>query len=171
MAAVTATTTTKGTKGTKGERTRQALLDGAIRRFAANGYRATSLADVAKANLGVQVGTTSLDAVNQVIKPESQAKVYNNSNDVVTALKDHQIDALVTDLPTALYITAAQVPEATVIGQFPAPGGDKWGALLSKGSALTACVSKAVDELRASGELQKLNSQWMSQSTGAPELR
>jgi polar amino acid transport system substrate-binding protein len=133
--------------------------------------KAKTLADVAKANLGVQVGTTSLDAVNQVIKPDNQPKVYNNSNDVVTALKDHQIDALVTDLPTALYITAAQVPEATVIGQFPAPGGDKWGALLSKGSALTLCVSKAVDELRASGELQKLNSRWMSQSAGAPQLR
>jgi polar amino acid transport system substrate-binding protein len=133
--------------------------------------KAKTLADVAKANLGVQVGTTSLDAVNQVIKPDNQPKVYNNSNDVVTALKDHQIDALVTDLPTALYITAAQVPEATVIGQFPAPGGDRWGALLSKGSALTLCVSKAVDELRASGELQKLNSRWMSQSAGAPQLR
>src|SRR5689334_6693570 len=83
--------------------------------------KAKALADLAKANLGVQVGTTSLDAVNNVIKPQSQPKVFNNSNDVVTALKQHQIDALVTDLPTALYITAAQVPGSTVVGQFPAP--------------------------------------------------
>ncbi len=53
------------------------------------------------------------------------------------------------DLPTALYLTAAQVPTATVVGQFAAPGGDQWGALLAKGSALTACVSEAVDEFAA----------------------
>ena len=40
------------------------------------------------------------------------------------------------DLPTALYLTAAQVPEATIVGQFPAPGGDKWGAVLAKDSPL-----------------------------------
>jgi AcrR family transcriptional regulator len=34
---------------TKGERTRHALLDGAIKRFAADGFRATSLADIARA--------------------------------------------------------------------------------------------------------------------------
>jgi polar amino acid transport system substrate-binding protein len=76
----------------------------------------------------------------------------------------------VVDLPTALYLTAAQVPAATVVGQFSAPGGDEWGALLAKGSALTACVSKAVDALRSSGELAQLNKRWMSQAAGAPEL-
>jgi polar amino acid transport system substrate-binding protein len=57
-----------------------------------------------------------------------------------------------------------------VVGQFAAPGGDKWGALLAKGSPLTACVSKAVDELKSSGELQKITTRWMSQAAGAPEL-
>ena len=82
-----------------------------------------------------------------------------------------QIDAVVVDLPTALYITAAQVEAATVVGQFEAPGGDQWGALLAKESPLTACVSGAVEELEASGELEKLNQKWMSQAAGAPELR
>ena len=40
---------TAETAKTKGERTRQALLDGAIERFAADGFRATSLADIARA--------------------------------------------------------------------------------------------------------------------------
>ena len=132
---------------------------------------AKSLADVAKADIGVQVGTTSLDAVNSEIKPDSQPKVFSNSNDVVTALKQHQIDAIVVDLPTALYITAAQVPDSTIVGQFPAPGGDRFGALLSKGSALTACVSKAIDDLRSSGQLQQITNKWMSQAANAPQLR
>jgi polar amino acid transport system substrate-binding protein len=131
---------------------------------------ATSIADLKGAAIGVQIGTTSLSAVEDTLEPDSKPEVFNSSNDVVTALKNEQIDAVVVDLPTALYITAAQVPTATVVGQFAAPGGDQWGALLAKGSPLTACVSKAVDELRSSGELQKITTRWMSQAAGAPEL-
>jgi polar amino acid transport system substrate-binding protein len=131
---------------------------------------ATSIADLKDTRIGVQIGTTSLSAVEEAIEPDDKPDVFNSSNDVVTALKNEQIDAIVVDLPTALYITAAQVPTATVVGQFAAPGGDQWGALLAKGSPLTACVSEAVDELRGSGELAKLTKRWMSDAAGAPEL-
>jgi polar amino acid transport system substrate-binding protein len=133
--------------------------------------KATSLADLESAQLGVQIGTTSLSAVEEAIDPDEKPQVFNSSNDVVTALKNKQIDAIVVDLPTALYITAVQVPDATVAGQFPAPGGDQWGALLAKGSPLTACVSQAVEELQGSGELEKITQRWMSQAAGAPELQ
>ena len=132
---------------------------------------AKSLSDLQDATIGVQIGTTSLDAVNSEIQPSSQPKVFNDSNDVVSALKEGQVDAVVTDLPTALYITAAQVPDATVVGQFSAPGGDQWGALLAKGSPLTGCISKAIDDLRGSGELQKIENRWMSQAADAPTLK
>jgi polar amino acid transport system substrate-binding protein len=132
---------------------------------------ATSLSELADAQIGVQIGTTSLDAVNSRIQPSQDPKVFNDSNDVVTALKQKQVDAIVTDLPTALYITAAQVQNAQVVGQFEAPGGDSWGALLEKGSALTPCVSRAVEQLESSGRLAELEKQWMSQAAGAPELR
>lgn len=131
---------------------------------------ATSLADLQDARLGVQIGTTSLEAAEDVIEPNEKPQVFNSSNDVVTALKNEQIDAVVVDLPTALYVTAVQVPAATVVGQFAAPGGDQWGALLAKGSALTACVSKAVDQLKSSGKLEQITQRWMSQAAGAPEL-
>jgi polar amino acid transport system substrate-binding protein len=132
--------------------------------------KATSLSDLAGADIGVQIGTTSLEAVEEEIEPSSQPEVFNTSNDVVTALKNEQVDAVVVDLPTALYLTAVQVPAATVVGQFSAPGGDTWGALLAKGSPLTVCVSKAIGEMRASGELEKITTRWMSQAAGAPEL-
>ena len=131
---------------------------------------AKSLADLKDASIGVQIGTTSLDAVNSEIQPSSQPKVFNDSNDVVTALKEGQVDAVVVDLPTALYLTAAQVPSATIVGQFSAPGGDQWGALLAKGSPLTGCVSDAIDELRSSGQLGKIENRWMSKAAQAPTL-
>jgi polar amino acid transport system substrate-binding protein len=132
---------------------------------------AKSLAALKGADLGVQIGTTSLEAAEAEIEPDSEPEVFNNSNDVVTALKNEQIDAIVVDLPTALFLTAVQVPQATVVGQFSAPGGDEWGALLEKDSPLTSCVSDAVEELRDSGELQRLETRWMSEAAGAPELR
>ncbi len=131
---------------------------------------ATSLADLQDADLGVQIGTTSLEAAEAEIEPSSRPEVFNNSNDVVQALKNEQIDAVVVDLPTALYLTAVQVPEAAVVGQFGAPGGDQWGALLEKDSSLTGCISEAIEGLESSGELEKITQRWMSQAAGAPEL-
>lgn len=131
---------------------------------------ASTLADLADAKIGVQIGTTSLDAVTASIEPNDTPQVFDTSNDVVSALKNGQVDAVVVDTPTALYLTAAQVPDAKIIGEFPAPGGDSWGALLAKGSSLTGCVSAAVDELKSSGELDKIQQQWINASGGVPTL-
>jgi len=132
---------------------------------------ATSLAELADAKIGVQVGTTSLDAVTESIKPSGQPQVFNDSNDTVRALKTKSVDAIVVDLPTAFYLTAAEVPEAKIVGQFDAPGGDDWGVVLEKDSALTACVNQAIGELDESGELQDITDQWMGGQAGAPELQ
>ena len=131
----------------------------------------TTLADFAGATIGVQVGTTSLDAVTSLIAPSAQPKVFNNSNDVVAAFKQKQVDAIVTDLPTALYLTAVELPKGVVAGQFSAPGGDQWGALLQKGSALTPCVDKAIEAMKADGSLDDLTMTWMAEQAGAPELK
>jgi polar amino acid transport system substrate-binding protein len=130
---------------------------------------AKSLADLADAQIGVQIGTTSLDAVSASIKPTQQPKVFDDSNAVVTALKQGQVDAAVVDLPTALYLTAAEIPSATVVGQFEAPGGDEWGMLLEKDSPLTACVNEALAKLKEEGGLDQITQQWMGDSA-APEL-
>jgi polar amino acid transport system substrate-binding protein len=132
--------------------------------------KATSLADLKDAKLGVQVGTTSLDATTASIQPSSQPKVFNDSNDTVRALKTGGVDAVVVDLPTAFFVVGAQVPSAKVVGQFDAPGGDTWGALLEKDSKLTACVNKAIGELKSSGELQQITDRWMGGQAGAPKL-
>ena len=125
------------------------------RRRAPSPPKRKSLADLEDAKIGVQISTTSQEAVEEQIDPSSEIQVFNNSNDVISALKNGQVEAVAVDVPTALYVTAVQVPDATIVGQFPAPGGDQWGALLAKGSSLTACVSKAVEELQSSGELEE----------------
>ena len=140
-----------------------------------NGSKATSvttLAGLKSLTLGVQVGTTSYDAIENVIKPASQPKVYNSNSDVLQALKNHQIDALVTDLPTAFYMTSAQLTGGKIVGQLPASSGkqEQFGALLAKHSPLTSCVSKAITSLQSSGQLMQIQQRWLAQAGKAPVL-
>ncbi|MBK5231580.1 MAG: amino acid ABC transporter substrate-binding protein [Thermoleophilia bacterium] len=130
----------------------------------------TNLEGLKDATIGVQVGTTSLDAVTTAIEPSNDPKVFNNSNDVVSALKQDQVDAIVVDLPTALFLQSDSLPDAKVAGQFQAEGGDEWGALLAKDSSLTKCVDQAIDTLDSDGILDEITEQWMSASVEAPEL-
>jgi polar amino acid transport system substrate-binding protein len=132
---------------------------------------ARSLAAFKNATIGVQVGTTSLSAAQQKIHPSKQIQVFNTSADVVEAFKVHRVDAIVTDYATALYLTSAELKKTTIAGQFSAPGGDNWGLLMKKGSALTACVNSALGKLKANGTLAKLTKQWMSSKVSVPVLK
>jgi polar amino acid transport system substrate-binding protein len=133
---------------------------------------ATTVAELKGLTLGAQVGTTSLDAIEQVVAPSKKPRVYNSNNDAVKALENGQIDALVTDLPTAFYMAAAQLDKGRIVGQLPAGTGtpEQFGLVLDKDSPLTECVSKAVDALKADGTLDALVDQWLSQG-GAPVLK
>ena len=87
------------------------------------------------------------------------------------ALKNGTIDGLVVDLPTALYITAAQVHGSKIVGQLPVHGKpEQFGLVLDKGSSLTPCVTKAVDALRKAGTLATLQKRWLTSAAGAPVL-
>ncbi|HEX4466747.1 MAG TPA: ABC transporter substrate-binding protein [Solirubrobacteraceae bacterium] len=129
-----------------------------------------SLAELKDAKIGVQIGTTSLEATEQLIEPSQQPQVFNNSNDVVSAFKNKSVDAIVVDLATGFELTGEELTDGQIVGQFSAPGGDNWGALLGKGSSLTPCVTKAIESLRSEGALQKLTTRWMTSSVGVPQL-
>ena len=64
---------------------------------------ATSLAALKDAKIGVAIGTTSQGAATKLIAPTTAPSVFNSNDDAVQALKNKQVDALVLDLPTAIY--------------------------------------------------------------------
>jgi polar amino acid transport system substrate-binding protein len=133
---------------------------------------AKSIADLKGAKLGAQVGTTSYATITDVIKPTQDVAVFDTNDVAKKALANGQIDGLVVDLPTAFYITAVDLQNGKIVGQFPAKkGGEQFGLVLSKGSALTADVSKAVDKLRADGTLAKIEAQWLAAGASAPVLK
>ncbi|WP_262847593.1 ABC transporter substrate-binding protein [Mumia quercus] len=134
--------------------------------------KATSFADLKDAQFGAQVGTTSLTAIDQ-IGPAKKPRVYDDTNQATKALEVGQIDVLVMDLPSAFYTTAAVLSKpGTIVGQFQPDTGqsEEFGLLLQKGSELVTCLDEAIGELREDGTLADLEKEWLSETTGVPEL-
>ena len=130
---------------------------------------ATTLRELAHTRLGVQAGTTSLDAVHKRIEPTREPQIFKDSSATVRALKDKRVEAIVTDLPTAFYLLAAEIDRGEIVGQFEAPGGNDWGVVMEKGSSLKPCVDKAITELRDAGVLDRLQQEYMG-GKAAPDL-
>jgi polar amino acid transport system substrate-binding protein len=133
---------------------------------------AKSIADLKPYKFGAQLGTTSYDYIVNNIKPSKQPAVFDTNDAAVASLKNKQIDGLVVDLPTAFYVTAVQVPNGKIQGQFPTVGTpEHFGMVFEKGNSLVRCVNEALSKLRANGTLQKLQTQWLSKAAGAPVLK
>ncbi|GAA3880797.1 ABC transporter substrate-binding protein [Saccharothrix violaceirubra] len=131
-----------------------------------------TLADLAQYKIGAQVGTTSFDAATRIV-PSQQVAVYNTNDDAKAALTAGQIDVLLLDLPTALYVTSAELTDAAILGQVPGGQGrrEHFGIVLDKNSPLTGCVSMALDTLRGKGKLKEIEQQWLAAQGTAPELK
>jgi polar amino acid transport system substrate-binding protein len=119
---------------------------------------------------GDQVGTTSLAFINGQIQPTSPPRVYNTLNDVKQALQTHQIAALVTDTPTAQFISSSEIKNSVMVGQFPSTG-EHYGLLFSKGNPLVSCVNKALATLKANGTLQSLQKQYLQIYLSVPTIQ
>lgn len=134
---------------------------------------AESLADLKPLLIGAQVGTTSLAAVESAIAPDQGAQVFNTNDDAKLALEAGQVDAIVVDLPTAFYLTGVELTGGVIVGQLPdsSEGGDQFGLVLPKDSALTDDVTAAVDTLREDGTLDAIAAEWLADAADAPVLQ
>lgn len=135
---------------------------------------ATSVSDLAGYTLAAPLGTTSYDLIKDYIGAEPGA--YQTLADAVAALNAGQVDGVMVDYPTALYLADPYVQEvknSTVLAQFPndaMPGGEYFAAALGKDSSLTPCVDLALQEMKADGALEALTDEWLSEKTNVGEV-
>lgn len=132
---------------------------------------ATSITDLKQYRFGAQVGTTSYDTIVNTIAPTADPSVYDSNDAAIEALKVGQIDAIVVDLPTAFFITAVQMDDGVIVGQFPSPTGtdaEYFSVVLGKDSALTPCVNAAIAAMDADGRLAAITQEWLSDKADAP---
>jgi polar amino acid transport system substrate-binding protein len=133
---------------------------------------ATSVADLKAYKLGAAADTTSYDLIQNAIQPTTPAAIYPDNDTAVTALQNGQIDGLVADLGSAIYMRDVQLTGGTIVGQFaPTVQIDHVGAILDKGSPLTECVSWAIQTLKANGQLQQFFDEWLNSGEDIPFLQ
>ncbi len=132
--------------------------------------KATSIKALKPYTLGAQLGTTAYQFIKSVIKP-ANIKVYSTNDKAVFALKAKLVDGVVVDLPTAFYVTAVQVPNSKILGQFESKTGEHFGMVFQKGNPLVVCVNKALAAMKASGTLKQINDTWLSKVVSVPVLK
>jgi polar amino acid transport system substrate-binding protein len=130
---------------------------------------ATSLQDLREANLGAQVGTTSLDFINETIQPEEEPSIYDTTNDAKSALEAGRIDAFVTDLVTTVYLRDVEIEGTKVVGQYPR--NEQFGMLFEKGNPLVGCVNQALGEMKEDGTLEDLQREYLQDYLSVPTLK
>ena len=134
---------------------------------------ATTIADLKDVKFGAQSGTTSLDFITNVLKPDAEPFAYDDNAGAKAALEANQIDAIVVDLPTAFYIAAVEIDGASVIGQFAADAGetsDQFGLVFDLENPLVSCVNTALATLKDNGTLAAIEKTWLADKTNAPVI-
>jgi polar amino acid transport system substrate-binding protein len=132
---------------------------------------ATTLTALKDLKLGAQVGTTSFATITDVIAPNPDPSVYDTNDLAIAALNAKQIDAIVVDLPTAFFITAAQMDNGVIVGQIEQAedaDAEHFSVVLPKDSPLTDCVNEAIAALQSDGTLDAITQEWLSDKANAP---
>jgi len=136
----------------------------------ANKDKASTLAGLKGLKLGAVTATTSLTAIRDDVQPSSQPLVFDTDDQAKQALLHGQIDGLVTDLPSAGYMSS-EIKGSVVAGQFSNSSPEEFGLLFTQGNPLVTCVDQALATLKSDGTLAQLQKQWLSGMENVPVLQ
>lgn len=131
---------------------------------------ARSFADLRQARWGATIGTTDLDYIENVIGVEDVA-VFDDQIGTFQAMLADQIDATVISLPTALFATAVQIPEATVAAILPKDPNDAgFGFVFEEGNPIVPWINEGLAAIRAAGVIDALAQEYLIGSDDIPEI-
>ncbi len=129
---------------------------------------ATTIDDLKSYVLGAQVGTTSLDFIENVIEPDQDPLVFDTNADAKAAFDAGQLEGLILDLPTAFFVSAVEIEGSAVIAQFPTGDdeGEQFGLVFEEGNSLRDCVNDALENV----DLDAIQEEWLSDVVDAPVI-
>lgn len=149
---------------------RKKVVDFSVPYFEANSAVLTRTSSpVAESNLksakiGVLQGTVDYDFVVGTIKPDKSPSVFGALPELYTALQAGQIDAVITDLPSALSTAKQSQGVVTVVAQFNSGGPQ--GIVFPKGSGLVQPIDQVLKELLEGDQVKGLISQYLTPELG-----
>lgn len=131
---------------------------------------ARTFEDLRDVRWGVMIGTTDLDYVAEIIGVDDAA-VYNDQVGLFQALQGNQIDAVATELATALYLTAVQVPDAEIAAILPHDENDYGhGLIFEQGNELVEWVNEAIATLQSEGVIDALVAEYLIADPDLPVI-
>jgi polar amino acid transport system substrate-binding protein len=131
---------------------------------------ATTFAELREASWGATIGTTDLDYIENVIGVTDVA-VFDDQAGTFQALLGGQIDATVVALPTALFATAVQIPEAEIVALLPAdPNDTGHGLLFEQGNELVDCINEGLRAVIADGVVDDLIDRYLVGDADLPVI-
>lgn len=120
----------------------------------------SSLADLKALRLCVERGTTGAAIVPRRIAPTASPTRFKEQTNMLQALQAGRCDAVVLDA-TILSIQQAATPEryGRLMGRMTT--GERYGAVLQRGSALLPAVNRALNAVRRDGTLDRITARWL----------
>lgn len=122
---------------------------------------ATSFAELRDARWGATIGTIELDYIENVLGIEDVA-VFDDQIGTFQGLLADQIDATAIGLPTALFVTAVQVPEAQIVAILPKDeNNDGFGFIFEEGSPLVPWINEGLQAIIEDGTVDALVQEYL----------
>lgn len=114
--------------------------------------------------IGVAEGTTGQEFVEKRLKPTKPVTSFPNDPDMVTALEEGRIDAVVHDTTILLAYPQKREGKVRLVGQYKTDQG--YGALYPKGSVNKDELDRIIRQLIDDGTLTKLSAVYLGSAFG-----
>ncbi len=123
------------------------------------------LAGLAALRMGA-AGPEAVGSASAHVRPIAAQRRFDSASSALAALTSGAVDAVALATPSALEAGS----KVQIVGQLPGGQGvpAQFGMVLPAGSALTGCISTAIDLLKINGTLATLRTKWLPPEADRP---
>src|SRR5437763_13128896 len=131
------------------------------------GTPVTDLDAAQRLRWGAVRATTFVNIINESIMPDGPMRIYDNTDEMLSALRTGKVDAVLLDMPLAVLTARRSHGRLRAAAQLPRR--ETIAAALPKGSSNFDAVDSAMRAFAADGTLQHLLRVWVGQAAADAE--